>query len=318
MPRSIIRALVRGQPPARQLFIPLIFTLAAKLEDIPLPTFLTNPTKIANALTAIHQRLHTDGVVGYFDLTLVAEALGCQLDWRRAPPVIKAPRIEAMLGNIQLSSNELKNRGRIPVALEVVQRLNMMLRDRPALLVGLPGPLCLAQQLFGKAFADQLASGESVAVDILDTLSEMILHLALAFCLVGAHLLVIDEEVVPPTALQLWQSAMAALWNAIRFHEALPLLCADSDTQSRDLIGTPLICLTAPPDDVSPLPERPFALALPTAESQLKHITRWTSSKHCVLITTDGEIPYQTEIQSLQRRITAMRSILVHGTKEHR
>ncbi len=310
MPRSIIRNLIRGQPPTRQLFIPLIFTLAAKLDGIPLPTFLTNPTKIANALTAIHHRLHTDGVVGYFDLTLVAEALGCQLDWHSVPPVIAVPQAEAILKKMQLNPHELKERGRIPVALEVVQRLHMTLRDGPALLVGLPGPLRLAQQLFGKDFAGRLNTGDGEAEDILDTLTEMILYLSQAFCLVGTHLLVIDEEVVPAAVMQQWESAMVALWNAIRFHGALPILCADSSIQFRDLAGALLICLAPQSGNESPVPDRPFALALPTVEAQPLDITRWISSNHCVLITTDGEIPYQTEIQNLQQRITAMRSIL--------
>ncbi len=301
---------MRGQPPARRLFIPLIFTLAAKLEDIPLPTFLTNPTKIANALTAIHHRLHTDGVVGYYDLTLVAEALGCRLDWHTVPPIIAVPRIEEAMKRMQLSPHELKSLGRIPVALEVVRRLTMTLRDGPALLVGLPGPLRLAQQLFGNDFAGRFAAGDGEAEDIFDTLTEMILHLSQAFCLAGTHLLVIDEEAIPLAVLSEWQLTMVALWNAIRFHGALPILRTDAGIQTRDLAEGPLICLKPLPGDESPLPGSPFALALPTVEALPVDISRWISAKNCVLITTDGEIPYQMEIQNLQRKVTEMQSYL--------
>ena len=61
--------------------MPLIFALAARLENILLPNFVSNPTKIANNLVALYQRLRPDGVTCYFDLFIVAEALGCRLDW---------------------------------------------------------------------------------------------------------------------------------------------------------------------------------------------------------------------------------------------
>ena len=103
---------------------------------------------------------------------------------------------------------------------------------------------------------------------------------------------------------------MVPLWNAIRFHEALPVLRTDSDIQARDLAEGPLLCLKPGQGDESPLPEQVFALALPTAEALPTNITRWVSAKNCVLITTDGEIPYRMEIQNLQRMIAEMRSIL--------
>src|SRR6266699_4685331 len=97
MPISIVKALIQGQPPARQLFVPLIFALAAKLEDIPLPNFVANPTKIANSLIAVYQRLRPDGVTCYFDLFLIAEALGCRLDWSTSPTTFERPSREAAL-----------------------------------------------------------------------------------------------------------------------------------------------------------------------------------------------------------------------------
>ena len=311
MPRSIIRALIRGQPAARPLFLPVIFTLAARLEDIPLPTFVRNPTKIANALTAIHRRLKTDGMTGYFDLSLVAEALGCELDWNATPPAIIAPQRETLLTNIQLSPQELNNRGRIPVALEVIQRLTITLRNGPALLAALPGPLRLASQLFGQDFVARLSHDKSEAVDIFEMLTELLHHLAQAFCLVETHILLIDEEMVPDPLWEQWESAMVASWNAMRFHGTLPVLRLRSATHTRSIAGTPLICLVPPFDDPSPVPQQPFAVALPATQAPLKDCTRWTTAKSCVLVMTDGEIPYSSEIHDLQHTITALRSTLI-------
>src|SRR5215469_4754391 len=97
MPVPIVKALLQGKPPQRRLFVPLIFSLAAKLEDIPLSTFVGNPTKISNNLVALYQRLHPDGVTCYYDLFFVAEALGCKLDWGAGLPLFERPDKETAL-----------------------------------------------------------------------------------------------------------------------------------------------------------------------------------------------------------------------------
>src|SRR2546423_14199091 len=134
MPISIVKALIQGQPPARRLFVPLIFTLAAKLEDVPLSNFVVNPTKIANSLAAIYQRLRLDGVTCYYDLFLVAEALGCQLDLSTSPPALERPTRETALKMLQQPPVEVKQRGRLPLAQEVGHRLRGRLRNGPPLL----------------------------------------------------------------------------------------------------------------------------------------------------------------------------------------
>ncbi len=395
-PRQIVKTLVHGQPPPQPLFIPLIFTLAAKLEGIPLPVFLANPTKLANALTAIHHHLRTDGVVCYFDLTLGAEALGCQLDWRTAPPTIVSRPLEGVQALSHLSLHNLEGRGRISVALEVVRRLRITLRDEPALLVGLAGPLRLGQQLFGDdpsagsgdapsrafrgssltcegparegasgqapsagpstssehRFVDRLAAGQGVAEAVLDDLTGFTLHLAQAFCQAGADILVIDEVDIPPAVLDRWQQALASVWNVIRFHEGMPVVqCAGGMALPGALDGAPLVCLAPgawPDSSTSPRAEAPFdpstglgtgaaqdrpqaegssrrlaeglpgatvppgdrfALALPLHKATPANIGRWTTSGRCVLIMTEGEIPYETDIQHLQHVVNEMRSI---------
>jgi hypothetical protein len=54
----------------------------------------------------------------------------------------------------------------------------------------------------------------------------------------------------------------------------------------------------------------PFALALPVVGEAFPDVSRWMQAKQCVLVTTDGEIPYQLEIQKLQQRVSAMRAFI--------
>jgi hypothetical protein len=309
MSTSIVKALIEGKPPARRLFMPLIFSLAARLEDVPLSIFMANPTKIANSLVAIYQRLRPDGVTCYFDLFLIAEALGCRLDWSTSPPALERPAREAALKMLRQGRSEVKERGRLPTALEVVHRVQGTLRSGPALVVGLPGPLRVAQQTLGQDVLQALARGEDDALDGFETLVEITLSVARAFCLAGTHLLYFDELDVPTEFLPDWEAALVALWKTVRFHSALPVLSTPYPLQFVDQANAPLICLKLARDQQLPHSEVPFALALPAGEEPLQDVTRWMRAKQCVLVTTDGELPYQMEIQKLEQRVTAMRSL---------
>jgi hypothetical protein len=309
MPRSIVKALIDGKPPARRLFMPLIFALAAKLEDVSPSNFVVNPTKIANSLVAVYQRLRPDGVTCYFDLFLIAEALGCRLDWSTSPTTFERPSREAALQMLRQPPGEAKQHGRLPVALEVVHRVQGTLRAGPALVVGLPGPLRVLQQLLGQDVLRELAEGEDDALEGFETLVEIALSIARTFCLAGTHLLYFDELDVPPAFLPSWESAMVALWKTVRFHGALPVLSTPQPLQIEDQANAPLLCLKPAPNEQSSLPDLPFALALPAVGEIIPDVSRWMRAKQCVLVTTDGEIPYQLEIQKLEQRVAALRSL---------
>jgi hypothetical protein len=206
--------------------------------------------------------------------------------------------------------SEVKLRGRVPVALEVVHRVQGTLRSGPALVVGLPGPLRVVQQLFGQNVLRELIEGEDDALDSFETVVEIALSVAQAFCLAGTHLLFFDELDVPTEFMPDWETAMVALWKTVRFHGALPLLSTPKALQLEDPSNGPLFCLKPVQDEQERLPEMPFALALPTVGETFPDVSRWLRAKQCALVTTDGEIPYRLEIQKLQQHVAAMRSLL--------
>lgn len=291
-----------GRVPRRPLFIPLVFSLTAKLEDVPLQAFLTNPTKLANALATVHRHLRTDGVVAYLDSTLEAEALGCQFDWTGGVPALTDRPSD--LSSVPI--HELENEGRVPVALEVVRRLRVMLRDEPALLVGLTGPVTLAQQLAGDDVVERLEGGADEAAFVED-LAAGLLALARTFCQAGADVIVVTEQALPDSIVDFWQWEVSSMWNVIRFHEVLPVLFYGSGVvPSEPLDDAPLLCLA--PDTAS-LPDEPFGVVLPPTEQMPANVERWTMADQCALVTTAGQIPYRTDIQTLERIVDNMRAV---------
>jgi hypothetical protein len=61
-PRARARLLARSGRAQPGLFAPLVLAQAAEIEALPLEAFLTDPTKLAKGLTALHQALGTDAI----------------------------------------------------------------------------------------------------------------------------------------------------------------------------------------------------------------------------------------------------------------
>jgi Uroporphyrinogen decarboxylase (URO-D) len=225
-PRSVVKAWLRGERPVRPLFAPLTFSLGARLENIPPASFVANPTKIVNALRQIRANLKLDGVTCYFDPLLEAEALGAEVEWRSGGPVI-IPGQFAEIGDLRArfsTGEQILHRGRIPVALEVLKRLKILLKDDPALMVGITGPLKLSSQLAGTT-SDAIPHTEMI-----DFAAECTAALAMHFVEAGADVVILHEtfpESANPELWEQWSGLVEPVINVVRFYEAMPVLLLD-------------------------------------------------------------------------------------------
>ena len=147
----MLKGLLQGTPPPRPLFLPIVFSLGAKVENLPLRAFLCNATKITNSLRQIRTHLRSDGVSCYFDPYLEAEALGATLQYAADDqrPALQWPRV-AKAGELPenlRSPEDAAKSPRVTVAVEVLQRLKSLMRDEPLLCAGVAGPFTLAAHL---------------------------------------------------------------------------------------------------------------------------------------------------------------------------
>src|SRR5260370_20476639 len=170
-PRQMAKGLLSGIAPLRPLFLPIVFSLGAKVESVPLSAFLGNPAKISSALRQMRTHLRSDGVVCYFDPCLEVDALGATLQRisdDRAP-TIHWPR-PARMGELPeglRAREEAADSGRVPVAVEVIRRMNALPNRDFLLMAGVTGPLTLAARLTQLDSKDTLQS-EGLAGDALE------------------------------------------------------------------------------------------------------------------------------------------------------
>jgi len=321
-PRAMIRAILRGEPLPRPLLLPIVFAMGARLEDLSLRAFQSNPTKIAHSLRQIRNTLGLDGVSCYFDPFLEAEALGCRIDWNADDSrcVVHARAENEADPHLAVSVEGVPTRGRIPVACDVLRRLKMMLQGEPALMIRVTGPLKLAAQLREGA----CAAGLNTA-GLNDFAAGVAAAVSRSFLEAGANVIFLQEDPDLIEDAPHWASMLAPVVNAIRFYEALPVLLLQgqlrmdavaalnascggvicpraidlgSQTNSPSLASGSAIC-------------RPSACFLPTEDpGSLRTILQSLVQDSTVsIVTSDGDIPERVDIRYLASVLGTLRSL---------
>ena len=245
-PRQAVKGLLEGIAPPRPLFLPIVFSLGARIENLPLRNFLLNPTKISNALRQIRTHLRSDGVTCYFDPFLEAEALGGALDWdaQGQQASLRWPR-PGETGNLPgglRSPDEAVKGGRVPVAVEVIARLKSLASGQSSLMAGITGPFTLAALLTQtNATNGNLERDSDAAAMVLA--GEVTAAVARAFVEAGAEIIFIREQVLPSLTAESaaeWSARLATTINIVRFYEALPVLlltCRDATAANSSVIA---------------------------------------------------------------------------------
>ncbi len=326
-PRQIVRQLLQGIAPTRPLFLPIVFSHGARIENVPLRVFLTNPTKISNSLRQIRGRLHADGVTCYFDPLLEAEALGGRIEWDAEGQIrwLEWPGDWGDSTQKKKMVEEPAKRGRVGVAIEVVRRLKLILRDDCLLMAGIAGPFALAAMLTRLDRGQDIRVGEIPAAT-LDLAAALMTPLATSLVEAGAGVIFIREEILPALgeeACAEWAARVAAAVNIVRFYEALPvLLLTDKRSvemnreaiarQNWDCVVCPALDGGAPEtmEGFRKLGAARFGIALPpdafkvsaTSEPHADDSFRGVLREFTpAVVTTAGEVPADANMERLNR-----------------
>jgi hypothetical protein len=326
-PHQILKDLLHGGTPSRPLFVPIVFALGARIENLSLRAFLANPTKISNSLRQTRPHLRSDGVSCYFDPLLEAEALGVTLEWRsdNEPPNLQWASVPGpgQLPDGLRSPEDMLKGGRMPVAVEVIRRLKAVLRDEALLMAGVSGPFTLAARLAGVQGHDSNA-GADLPEAVLEVATSAVSQASKAFAEAGANLIFLREERFTAKSVgssQDWESMLGPILNVIRFYEAQPVLqIADEHALAEDpeailqLAQGSVVCL--PLEAIEDLPAEKYTgmrsaklgISLPAAAFQpdqpsdasfVSRLARLISDVRPAIVTTSSDVPAATELKRL-------------------
>jgi len=320
----MIRAMLQGDPLARPLLLPIVFSLGARLENLSLQAFLANATKIANSQRQIRNVLGLDGVTCYFDPCLEAEACGCELEWS-ADGMTRALRpwggnatdVRDRLGAPQ----EIARRGRVPVAADVLRRLKAMLPGEPALMAGVSGPCVLAALLGGTATATGISPHE-----VVKCAAELTAAVSTSFLESGANVIFIRESLASIADYKQWAELLTPIINAIRFYEAAPVVLFDDPPSEAEIAALEagcegLICpRTIDLASVSILPTStvlasaylPDTSFLPGGKEDgvlAKSLAGLVRNTNLCMLTSQRDVPSEVDVKSLASLFGSLRSV---------
>jgi acetophenone carboxylase len=123
----------------------------------------------------------------------------------------------------------------LDAAVEATARLATTAPGEPVLVAALTGPATSAEHAAAGALADP-----PEAVAVLEEVGSGILVALKRFLEAGVNLVVVVEETVPPPeALDAWVSVVTPLVNVTRFHQAAPVMVV-RDATTESLAGVPL------------------------------------------------------------------------------
>jgi uroporphyrinogen-III decarboxylase len=322
---------LQGVAPPRPLFLPIVFSHAARVENMPLRSFLANPTKISNTLRQIRPRLHSDGIACYFDPFLEAEALGATLQWTSddGPPSLHWPENirKGELPESPPSQQDAAKTSRVAIAIDVIRRLKAVVRDDCLLMASVTGPLTLAALLLQLDPSDALGHPD-IPSSALDLASAVISGIAAAFVEAGVAVVFIREDFVPalsPEELESWFSRLETTINIVRFYEALPVLlltCKEPPAANAEAIARqPADCVVCPLLDeatpyiaaISSLGLSRFGIALPPElfdsgassaanfEDAVRRVAGLVSDVGPAIVTTAGDLPAAADMERLNK-----------------
>ena len=148
--REAFRRTMQAANPGRPVFVPIVYRLAARIEQMPLADMVADPTSYANVLEGASKLLRSDAIVTNFDPSLEAEIFGCRADWEGDYDLPAAPD----WAECDLADASLENSGRVPVMLEAIKRLIQTRGREVAIIGGITGPCSLARNIAGEASQD--------------------------------------------------------------------------------------------------------------------------------------------------------------------
>jgi hypothetical protein len=202
----------------RPVFVPFVYGLAAKMEQLPLEDMVTEAGEYSHAVEGAFELFGYDGIVTGWDSTLEAEAFGAEVDWTGdyAPPQI------GDTSGVGLREVEPAASPRIAAMLEATRRI-VMTRGKDTAIIGtVTGPVSLVHLL---------AEGAGGVETLIPLAGNLLMKVVKGLCELRVDAVFIREDVVGAgyrESLTARQAPFAAiystLFNLVRHYNGFPVL----------------------------------------------------------------------------------------------
>jgi len=224
--REAFRKTMQAANVERPVFVPIVYRLAARIEQTPLLDMVSNPTSYANILESSWKLLRQDAIITSFDASLEMEIFGCQVEW---PDDYELPAVSRWT-ECELSSASLENSGRLSVLLEATKRL-IQTRGREVAIIGvMTGPCSLTANIVANTVPDREYSIEEIVALVGGQLTKYVRDLGE----IKIDAIIIREDFLGEKYYEeflayekAYTAAYATLFNLTRFYNLAGLLMVE-------------------------------------------------------------------------------------------
>jgi uroporphyrinogen decarboxylase len=328
--KDLIQCLFQNKELPQVPFIPLVWSLAAKVKQVTVKEMAADPGLMANALSDAQKLFGYDGILTTFDPSLEAEALGCSVEWtseNQPPNIVSSPLREGR--SLADLNADFLNKGRLPAVLESAKRLNMVRGKEVAVIGVVTGPGMLGSHLLGESFWPELEKGLPEAKKTLNFTKKCCQDLIKAYCDVGINTVMVVEEMPgkPNESIgRQMKAACRSMWNILRYFQGSSILLAHGCTEDNlellcnlgadgvivggaseaismgDLAGKTNLCFGG----VVPTQEMLSSDAV-AVRTKAGDILRNCAVNRGFFLTTEWELPYDTFPQIFHEVISVVR-----------
>ncbi len=191
--KELLLEALRGGATHRPPWLPFVGCHGGMLIGRSADEYLSNADFLVDGLLKARELYRPDGLPIMFDLQIEAEILGCRLNWAAEvpPSVVSHPLAEG----IEISSLPpiTEDAGRMPVVIEVLQRLKPLIGDDTALYGLVCGPFTLALHLLGNDIFLKMFDDPDYVKDVIDFCSKLCMDSAEIYMANGADVIALVD-----------------------------------------------------------------------------------------------------------------------------
>lgn len=200
-------------------WVPFVGVHAGKLLGYDATEMLTDGDKLFAGLMEAYRLYSPDGLPVLFDLQVEAEILGCELVWaNEAPPSVKShPLSETEEIPCDCTIPE-KTDGRLPMILDVMNRVKKEIGDKVALYGLVCGPFTLASHLRGNNIFMDMYDDEDYVEALLDYCRKVVTRVADYYIEAGMDVIAVVDPLISQISPDSFEQFMLKPFKAVFDH----------------------------------------------------------------------------------------------------
>jgi len=178
-------------------WVPFVGVHAGHIKGYTAEEVLKDADKLYESLMEAHKLYQPDGMPVIFDLQIEAEILGCELVWAEdCPPSVKTHPLEDVNSMPCKCKLPTKEKGRIPLVLDVMKRMKTSVGNNTALYGLICGPFTLASHLRGNNLFMDMILDENYVKELMEFCTEVSLKMIDFYTEEGMDIIAVVDPLV--------------------------------------------------------------------------------------------------------------------------